>query len=146
MILGVPKEVKTKETRVSIVPKGVAELVQMGHTVLVETRAGTASGFSDELYKKAGAQIIAKAKEVWERAELVVKVKEPLETEYGYFRAGLNLFTYLHLASVPQLVEALCKAKVNGIGYETVELPSGELPLLTPMSEVAGRIGSQIGT
>lgn len=146
MIIGIPKEIKTKETRVSVTPDGVQKLVQEGSKVLVQQKAGMASGFKDEEYAKAGATLCANTDEVWEKAELIVKVKEPVESEYRYLRPGLTLFTYLHLASVPPLTEALCKNKVTGIGYETVELPDGELPLLTPMSEVAGRIATQIGT
>lgn len=146
MIIGVPKEIKTKETRVAITPKGVAKLTAAGHTILVQKNAGIGSGFSDAHYVQAGAIIEPTAEGVWEKAELLVKVKEPVESEYPYLRSGLNLFTYLHLASVPSLVEALCQSRTNGIGYETVELSDGSLPLLTPMSEVAGRIATQIGT
>ena len=146
MIIGLPKEIKTKETRVAITPKGVAALTQASHTVLVETNAGAASGFANEAYQKAGATLVNEASQVWNQAEMIVKVKEPLDSEYRYFRPGLTIFTYLHLASVPPLTDALCEKKVTGIGYETVETTEGELPLLTPMSEVAGRIGGQIGT
>jgi len=146
MIIGIPKEIKTKETRVSVTPEGVRQLVEGGHKVFVQQKAGVASGFSDEIYSKAGATICPNADEVWEKSELIAKVKEPVESEYRYLRPGLALFTYLHLASVPPLTDALCKNKVTGIGYETVELSDGELPLLTPMSEVAGRIATQIGT
>ena len=146
MRIGIPKEIKTKETRVSIVPQGVRKLVQNGHQVLVQQKAGLASGFKDEDYTDAGATLYATADEIWEKSELIVKVKEPIESEYRHLRPGLALFTYLHLASVPPLTDALCQNKVTGIGYETVELEDGELPLLTPMSEVAGRIATQIGT
>lgn len=146
MLIGVPKEIKTKETRVAITPKGVTQLTRAGHTVWVQKNAGVGSGFSDELYSQAGALIEPLVEKIWQSADLIVKVKEPIESEYPYFREGLNLFTYLHLASVPPLVEALCQSKVNGIGYETVEMTNGSLPLLTPMSEVAGRIATQIGT
>ena len=146
MIIGLPKEIKTKETRVAIIPKGVAQLTQAGHTVLVETNAGVGSGFSDDAYRQAGGTLVVDASQVWSEAEMIVKVKEPTENEYRYFRPNLTIFTYLHLASVPALTDALCEKKVTGIGYETVETSDGELPLLTPMSEVAGRIGSQIGT
>lgn len=145
MIIGVPKEIKTQETRVAVIPQGVAQLVSKGHTLLVERGAGTLSGFSDNDYASAGAKIEPQAEKVWKGANLIVKVKEPLEGEYRYFRPDLNLFTYLHLASVPQLVKALCEAKVLSIGYETVETDDGQLPLLRPMSEVAGRVGTQIG-
>ena len=146
MILGVPREVKTKETRVGITPHGVKKLTESRHTVFVETNAGLGSGFDNETYKQAGATLLNSVEEVWKKSELIVKVKEPIENEYKFLRPGLNLFTYLHLASVPSLMDALCERKVTGIGYETVELPDGELPLLTPMSEVAGRVGGQIGT
>lgn len=146
MIIGVPKEIKTKETRVSIRPCGVAQLTQAGHKVLVQKNAGIGSGLTDDAYAHSGAVLCRDAGEIWEKAELIVKVKEPVESEYGYFREGLNLFTYLHLASVAPLVDALCEKKVLGIGYETVETQEGDLPLLTPMSEVAGRIATQIGT
>ena len=146
MLIGIPKEIKTKETRVSVTPQGVRKLAQNGHQMLVQQKAGLASGFKDEDFTNAGATLCSSADEVWEKAELIVKVKEPVESEYRYLRPGLSLFTYLHLASVPPLTDALCQNKVTGIGYETVELEDGELPLLTPMSEVAGRIATQIGT
>lgn len=146
MIIGVPKEIKTQETRIAVTPDGVKKLVEAGHTVLVEASGGLLSGFSNEQYQAAGATLETSAATIWKKAELIVKVKEPLESEYGYFRPNLNLFTYLHLASVPTLVQALCETKVLSIGYETVELDDGSLPLLTPMSEVAGRIATQIGT
>ena len=146
MIIGIPKEIKTKETRVSVTPEGVRQLTQAGHKVLVEQKAGVASGFADQAYSQTGATLCKTAKEVWEKSELIVKVKEPTENEYPYLRSDLTLFTYLHLASVPALMDALCRNKTTGIGYETVELSSGSLPLLTPMSEVAGRIATQIGT
>jgi alanine dehydrogenase len=145
MIIGVPKEIKTQEARIAVTPDGVAKLVAAGHTVLVEKGGGVLSGFADELYAAAGARLETSAAKIWKDAELIVKVKEPLESEYHYFRAGLNLFTYLHLASVPNLVQALCESRVMGIGYETVETDDGNLPLLVPMSEVAGRIATQIG-
>ena len=146
MIIGVPKEVKTKETRVGITPYGIKKLTEAHHTVFVETNAGLGSGFDNETYKQAGGTVLNSADEVWKKSELIVKVKEPIESEYKFLRPDLKLFTYLHLASVPPLMDALCERKVTGIGYETVELPDGELPLLTPMSEVAGRVGGQIGT
>lgn len=145
MIIGVPKEIKTQETRVAVTPEGVKKLTEAGHTVFVEQNAGLLSGFSNEDYKAAGATLETNAANVWKNSELIVKVKEPLESEYTYFRPNLNLYTYLHLASVPTLVQALCETKVLSIGYETVELDDGSLPLLTPMSEVAGRIATQIG-
>ncbi|GAA0333117.1 alanine dehydrogenase [Bacillus carboniphilus] len=144
MLIGVPKEVKNNENRVALTPAGVLNLVANNHEVLIETNAGTGSGFTDEEYAKAGAKIVLTAEEAWS-AEMVMKVKEPLKEEYGYFREGLILFTYLHLAAEPELTEALVKNKVVGIAYETVQLPNRSLPLLTPMSEVAGRMATQIG-
>ncbi len=146
MIIGVPKEIKTQETRVAVTPDGVRKLVGAGHTVFVEKGAGNLSGFGDADYQAAGATLEMSAEKIWKGSEMIVKVKEPLESEYRYFRPSLNLFTYLHLASMPELVAALCETKVLSIGYETVELDDGSLPLLTPMSEVAGRIAAQIGT
>jgi alanine dehydrogenase len=145
MIIGVPKEVKDHESRVGIVPSGVKALVDAGHTVLVETKAGELSSMPDQEYKHAGAEIVGSAAEVWRRAEMIVKVKEPIESEFGYLRKGLVLFTYLHLAPLPQLTEALLKNEVTGIAYETIRDRSGNLPLLTPMSEVAGRMSVQVG-
>ena len=144
MIVGVPKEIKDNEYRVSMTPGGVQQLVEAGHTVLVETGAGEGSYFPDEDYIRAGARI-ASAEEVWEQAELVVKVKEPLPPEYRYLRPGLVLFTYLHLAADESLARTLLASGITGIAYETVELPNGTLPLLTPMSEVAGRMAVQVG-
>jgi alanine dehydrogenase len=146
MIIGVPKEIKTKETRVAVTAEGVKGLVKAGHTVYVEKGAGMLSGISDESYAGSGARLESKAENIWKNAEMIVKVKEPLDSEYRYFRSDLTIFTYLHLASVPSLVDALCESKVLSIGYETVEAPDGKLPLLSPMSEVAGRIATQIGT
>jgi alanine dehydrogenase len=146
MIIGVPKEIKTRETRVAVRPDGVKKLVDCGHTVLVEKNAGWLSGYDDAAYKSSGATIIDHPDGIWEKASLIVKVKEPLDSEYKYFRPDLNIFTYLHLASVPELAEALCKNKVTAIGYETVETDDHQLPLLIPMSEVAGRVAGQVGT
>jgi alanine dehydrogenase len=146
MIIGIPKEIKTKETRVSMTPDGVKKLVEGGHNVLVERDAGLLSGFSNQLYSSAGAHISEDVSEIWNQADMIVKVKEPLESEYPFFREGLTLFTYLHLASVPALAHTLCEARVTAIGYETVETDDHHLPLLKPMSEVAGRVASQIGT
>ncbi|MFH1654974.1 MAG: alanine dehydrogenase [Pseudomonadota bacterium] len=146
MIIGIPKEIKTKESRVSVTPAGIKELVKEGHTLLVEKSAGLMTAYSDEDYIKAGAKIVEKADEVWKGSELIVKVKEPLKSEYKYFRSDLCIYTYLHLASVPELVDAMCKSGVMGIGYETVETADGHLPLLFPMSEVAGKIATQVGT
>ena len=145
MIIGVPKEIKTKETRISIRPDGVKDLVLNGHKVLVEENAGILSGFSNEDYKNAGASIVNSDK-AWNDVDMVVKVKEPLSVEYKYFRPNLTIFTYLHLAGVPELVGAMCESGVRGICYETVQAEDGSLPLLTPMSEVAGRVASQVGT
>ncbi|MBI4125279.1 MAG: alanine dehydrogenase [Deltaproteobacteria bacterium] len=145
MIIGIPKEIKTKETRVAVTPEGARRLVKAGHKLLVEENAGLASGFSNDAYGEAGATLLKGSKAVWEKSELIVKVKEPVESEYPSLRQGLTLFTFLHLASVPSLVDALCRSKVTGIGYETVEFEDGHLPLLTPMSEVAGKVATQVG-
>ncbi|WP_210610768.1 alanine dehydrogenase [Priestia flexa] len=144
MIIGVPKEIKNNENRVAITPAGVASFVGTGHRVLVEAEAGIGSGFTNEDYMKAGAEIIELAADVWAQAEMVMKVKEPLPSEYDYFRPGLILFTYLHLAAEPALAQALKDKGVTAIAYETVAV-NRTLPLLTPMSEVAGRMASQIG-
>lgn len=144
MRIGVPKEIKNNENRVAITPAGVATLTAAGHEVYVESGAGTGSGFSDESYAATGANILAAAADVWATADMILKVKEPLPSEYGYFREGLILFTYLHLAAAPELAAALLEKKVIGIAYETVEV-NHTLPLLTPMSEVAGRMAVQIG-
>jgi len=145
MIIGVPKEVKDHESRVGLVPSGVIALREAGHTVLVETNAGTGSSIPNEEYIGAGATILDKATDVWGRADLVIKVKEPQPSEYAYFRPGLILFTYLHLAPLPELTGRLLETKVTGVAYETIIEPDGSLPLLTPMSEVAGRLSVQIG-
>lgn len=143
MHIGLPKEIKVKENRVALTPGGVASLVRRGHTVTVEKNAGVGSGFADEDYAAAGAKL-GSAAEAW-AAEMVVKVKEPIEAEYGFLRPDLLLFTYLHLAADKPLTEALLKAGTASIAYETVQDDSGSLPLLTPMSEVAGRLGVQAG-
>src|SRR5438445_2193357 len=145
MIIGVPKEVKNLEFRVGIVPAGVLALVEAGHKVLVETNAGAGSSMPDSEYKKAGAQILQKASDVWKKADMVVKVKEPYGDEPSYFRPNLTLFTYLHLAPIPDLTNELLSKKVTGIAYETVTDKNHTLPLLTPMSEVAGRMSVQVG-
>jgi alanine dehydrogenase len=145
MIIGVPKEIKDNEARVAITPAGVKALTEAGHKVLVETRAGLASGFDDAEYQNAGAEIVGDAGYVWGKSETIVKVKEPIESEYPYFRPGLVLFTYLHLAPLPVLTDKLLETKVIGIAYETVRDRQGTLPLLTPMSEVAGRMSVQVG-
>jgi len=145
MIIGVPREIKDSEARVGVTPAGVKELTEAGHTVLVETQAGALSSFDDAEYQNAGAEIVGDAGYVWGKAEMVVKVKEPIEREYVYFREGLVLFTYLHLAPLPGLTEKLLESKMIGIAYETVRDQRGTLPLLTPMSEVAGRMSVQVG-
>ncbi|MDG4656518.1 alanine dehydrogenase [Ectobacillus antri] len=144
MRIGVPKEIKNNENRVAMTPAGVVHLVRSGHEVYIEKGAGIGSGFPDEQYVEAGASIVDTAAEAWSM-EMVMKVKEPIPSEYGYFREGLILFTYLHLAPEPALTKALIDNKVVGIAYETVQLPNQSLPLLTPMSEVAGRMSAQIG-
>ncbi|MGG0719775.1 alanine dehydrogenase [Robertmurraya massiliosenegalensis] len=144
MRIGVPKEIKNNENRVAMTPAGVVNLVNYGHEVYIETDAGLGSGFTDSDYMNAGATIVSTAEEVWSK-EMVMKVKEPLSSEYTYFREGLILFTYLHLAAEPELTNALLEKKVVAIAYETVQLSNKSLPLLTPMSEVAGRMAAQIG-
>lgn len=145
MIIGVPKEIKDNEARVSVTPAGVKALTEAGHTVLVETHAGAQSSFPDEEYQDAGAEIVGDAGHVWGKSDTIVKVKEPIQSEYVYFRKGLVLFTYLHLAPLPGLTDSLVNSGVIGIAYETVRDRQGTLPLLTPMSEVAGRMSVQIG-
>jgi alanine dehydrogenase len=145
MIVGVPKEVKDHESRVALTPGGARSLTEHGHKILIETHAGEESAFSDDEYQSAGAEIVGEAARVWDHAEMIVKVKEPVEKEYIFFRDGLVLFTYLHLAPLPALTEALLKSKVIGIAYETVRDKAGMLPLLMPMSEVAGRMSVQVG-
>jgi alanine dehydrogenase len=145
MIIGVPKEIKDNEARVGVTPAGVKALSEAGHTVLVETMAGEQSGFPDAEYQNAGAEIVGEAGHVWGNAEMVVKVKEPIEKEYVFFREGLVLFTYLHLAPLKDLTDRLLERKIIGIAYETVRDRQGTLPLLTPMSEVAGRMSVQVG-
>ena len=145
MIIGVPKEVKDHESRVGIVPSGVKALVDAGHKVVVETRAGELSSMLDNDYKQAGAEIARSAADVWSRADMVVKVKEPVASEFKHFRQNLVIFTYLHLAPLPELTDELIKKNVTGIAYETITDGKGTLPLLTPMSEVAGRMSVQVG-
>ncbi|MCG2829705.1 MAG: alanine dehydrogenase, partial [Desulfobacteraceae bacterium] len=144
MIIGTSKEIKDNEYRVGITPGGVRQLVQAGHQVLVETGAGKGSGFLDEEYETSGAKIVSTSAEAWS-AQIVVKVKEPQPVEYDFMRPDLTLFTFLHLAADEQLAREMMARGVTGIAYETVELPNGQLPLLTPMSEVAGRMAIQIG-
>jgi alanine dehydrogenase len=145
VIIGVPKEIKTREYRVGLVPGGALALTSRGHTVLVEKGAGVGSGVPDEAYVRAGAQLAASAKEVWTRAEMIVKVKEPIESEYGLLQEGQTVYTYFHLAAVPPLAKALLDRKVAAVAYETIQTEDGQLPLLRPMSEVAGRMAVQIG-
>ena len=145
MIIGVPKENKDNEARVGVTPAGAKALVEAGNTVLVETGAGALSGFPDADYQNAGAEIVGEAGYAWGKAEMVIKVKEPIEAEYKFFRKGLVLFTYLHLAPVKALTDKLLESGVIGIAYETVKDRTGALPLLMPMSEVAGRMSVQVG-
>jgi alanine dehydrogenase len=140
MLIGVPKEIKANEYRVALVPAGAEALARAGHEVMIEKGAGEGSGFSDELYASAGAEIVATAAEVWKRAEMIVKVKEPIAPEWPHIRKDQLLFTYFHFAASEPLTQALLDSGSVAIAYETVQLPNGELPLLTPMSEVAGRL------
>lgn len=144
MNIGIPKEIKNNENRVAITPAGVVHLTKAGHNVLVEAGAGLGSSFTNEEYKASGAEVVESASSVWNRSEMIMKVKEPLESEFDYFREGLILFTYLHLANEPKLAEALVNKGVTAIAYETITV-NNTLPLLTPMSEVAGRMAAQIG-
>jgi alanine dehydrogenase len=144
MIIGVPSEIKNNENRISITPAGVISFTQAGHKVIIEKNAGVGSGFSNEDFIAAGAQIIGNAAEVWNEAEMILKVKEPLPSEYVYFRSELTLFTFLHLAANQELAYTLMKYGVTAVAYETVAI-NQTLPLLTPMSEVAGRMAVQIG-
>ncbi len=145
LTVGIPREVKEEEHRVAITPDGVRELLHIGAEVLIEHDAGADSSIPDAAYVAAGATIVTNAAEVWERADLICKVKEPLSSEFGYFRPGLVLFTYLHLAAYPNVANALTASGVAAFAYETVQLADGSLPLLAPMSEVAGRMSVQIG-
>ncbi|HEY0930658.1 MAG TPA: NAD-binding protein, partial [Gemmatimonas sp.] len=145
MRIGVPKEIKTNENRVALVPAGAEALTAAGHEVFVETGAGIGSGFEDDDYRGVGAQIVPDAKTAWGNAELLLKVKEPIASEWQHLRPDLTLFTYFHFAADEQLTKAHLASGATCIAYETVELPSRELPLLTPMSEVAGRMAVQEG-
>lgn len=145
MIIGVPREIMAQEYRVALTPAGVDALVHAGHRVLIEGGAGEGSGFFDADFITAGAKILTSSPEVWGQADMIVKVKEPLPSEYQFFRPGLILFTFLHLAADKSLTLALMEKKVVAIAYETVELSNGRLPLLTPMSEIAGRMSVQVG-
>jgi alanine dehydrogenase len=145
MVVGVPKEIKTEENRVAVTPTGVSAFVARNHKVLIEKSAGVGSGFSDRAYAVAGAQIVESAEEVWHQAELIMKVKEPQPFEFTLLRKGLILFTYLHLAANEIVTRVLLERKVTAIAYETIQLDDGSLPLLTPMSEIAGRLSLQVG-
>ncbi|MCG8484332.1 MAG: alanine dehydrogenase [Clostridia bacterium] len=145
MIIGIPKEIKNNENRVSLTKKKKKTLISRGHHVIVETQAGLGSGFENDEYLKAGAQIYEDKTELFNDSDMIIKVKEPLKEEYDLFKDGQTLFTYLHLAPNPELTHALLSKNVTGIAYETIALPNGALPLLAPMSEVAGRMSTQIG-
>lgn len=145
MIIGVPKEIKISENRVGLTEAGVRQLVKEGHVVLVEKDAGLGSRISNESYTQAGAKLVDSAKELYGKAEMIMKVKEPLPDEYELLRENQILYTYLHLAAEPKLTKVLCERKVKSIAYETIQAADGSLPLLTPMSEVAGRMATQIG-
>ncbi|AXF55954.1 alanine dehydrogenase [Salicibibacter kimchii] len=144
MQIGIPREIKNQENRVSLTPAAVVQLKQKGHQVLVETKAGEGSSFTDEQYDQAGAKIVTSAKEAW-GAEMIVKVKEPLPSEYQYFKKNQLVITYLHLAAEPELTKALLENEMTAVAYETVQMADGSLPLLTPMSEIAGRMSAQMG-
>jgi alanine dehydrogenase len=145
MIVGCPKEIKVREYRVGLVPGGVATLVAHGHTVLLEKGAGVGSGIPDELYVQAGAQIVEKAADVWSKAQMIVKVKEPIKPEYALMQEGQTIYTYFHLAADKPLTQALLERKISAVAYETIQTEDGQLPLLKPMSEVAGRMAVQVG-
>ena len=145
MVIGVPKEIKQAENRVGLTESNVRQLVESGHQVLVEAGAGKGSSIFDEDYESAGAQVLANKEEVYRRAQMIVKVKEPLPEEYDLLREDQILYTFLHLAPEPKLTQALLKQKVKAVAYETIQAEDGSLPLLTPMSEVAGRLSAQIG-
>jgi alanine dehydrogenase len=145
VIVGIPREVKDNEYRVAVTPAGVRELETAGHEVVVQAGAGEGSSIPDAAYTKYGADIAGTAQEVWDGADLILKVKEPVEQEYALMREGQILFTYLHLAASAELTRALIERKVAAVAYETVQLPDGRLPLLAPMSEVAGRMAPQVG-
>src|SRR6476620_7865538 len=144
MIIGVPKEIKSQEHRVGLIPSTAVTLTGKGHTVLVQKSAGVGSGYSDEAYTAAGAKLVDKAEDVYGQADMIVKVKEPLPPEYGLLRKGQILFTYLHLAASKPLTEALLKSGVIGVAYETIQV-GNKLPLLEPMSEIAGRMSVVMG-
>jgi len=145
VIIGVPKEVKVREYRVGMVPAGVRQLVHGGHQVLVQRGAGIGSGISDQAFRDAGANLLDSAEQVWSQAEMIVKVKEPIEQEFDFIKQGHIIYTYLHLAAAPALTERLLESGCTAIGYETIQEDDGRLPLLKPMSEVAGRMSIQVG-
>ena len=140
MIVGILKEIKEEEKRVAITPSGVSAFVSHGHQVLVEKGAGSGSGILDRSYDGAGATVLDSAAEVWQQADLIMKVKEPQPSEFQFLRSGLILFTYLHLAASEEVTKILCGKKITAVAYETIQLEDGSLPVLTPMSEVAGRL------
>ncbi len=145
MIIGVPKEIKISENRVGLTESGVKQLVKEGHTVYVENDAGVGSGITNDQYERAGAKILPTKKEIYAKADMIVKVKEPLPDEYDLMKENQIVYTYLHLAAEPKLTKVLCDRKVKAVAYETIQYSDGSLPLLTPMSEVAGRMATQIG-
>ncbi|TXD38348.1 alanine dehydrogenase [Lujinxingia vulgaris] len=145
MRIGVPKEIKNHEYRVGLIPASVAEYVRQGHVVAVQAGAGEGSAIPDERYVEAGAMILPSAEAVWESSDMIVKVKEPMAPEYGLMQKGQLVYTYFHLAAVPELAEVLLERQVRAVAYETIQLPDGRLPLLEPMSEVAGRMAIQVG-
>lgn len=145
MIIGVPKEIKPQENRVALQPGGALQLIKHGHTVLVEKGAGLGSGFTDDLYADAGAEVLSDVDSLWQRAEMIMKVKEPIAVEYPRMREGQVIFTYFHFAADEALTKAVVDSKCIAIAYETVEKADGSLPLLIPMSEVAGRMATQEG-
>lgn len=145
MIIGVPKEIKNNEHRVAITPSGVNDMIKSGHKVYIENNAGIGSGFNNSEYEASGAIVVESAKGIFDISDMIIKVKEPLESEYDFFKEGQILFTFLHLAPDPKLTKALLNKKIIGIAYETIELDDGSLPVLIPMSEVAGRMSTQVG-
>lgn len=145
MLIGIPKEIKERENRVAITPAGVRTLAHHGHTVFVQKNAGLGAGLSNEAFVESGAKLLDTAEEVWGQSDMIIKVKEPLPPEFGLMKKGQVLYTYLHLAAEPELTSALLEKEVTAIGYETIELSDGSLPLLKPMSEVAGRVATQVG-
>lgn len=145
MLIGIPKEIKTRETRVGMVPGGVSALTAQGHKVIIESQAGLGAGIKDDDFVKAGAEIVPSAREVWAQSEMIIKVKEPITPEFDLMRPGQIIYTFLHLAAAEELTHALLRRGVTGIAYETIEGPNRSLPLLKPMSEVAGRMAIQVG-